>query len=578
MIALGALPEASDRVGRDDVGLDMAVSGLFGLGAREAAVRHETRVKLGETGGVAAILPAATDAPALVRRIHGADPDFKTREGEPAYFVHRRAGYRDIYGFYGLAKGTPVTFRATGRVELWDPWTGSAKPLPVLAQDASVTRLRLPLEATEIQLVVFSPGRAEVEKPAPAKPPRAYEIRSPWTATLKPTLDNRWGDFRWPPTPAAIGAEARKFRYAFAAPGAASPPAADDRFAGWRDQTSSFGPVFLRLGPFLADEADAMMEAGLAAAVELDPARPVRYRSGERRWEPYDLSWRWGVEDDPGHQGYHGLKESVSDDFIRLGKPKPEWTKIAREAEPGGPRHYLWTTAVAPRAMKAVILAGGMMPAAVWIGGRRVADIGAAVELGAGPNPVLLRYDAPGSGWFLLAEPGFAAPQRVPGDLAMSWHGATGILPFDVRPDDPNPAGWYRFTAAAGLKALTLTAIGDVEAWADGRRLEAGAATPAADGARRTRFVLNPPASGEAAVVLRVRHERGRYGGAALPEPISFECGEGALGLGDWAAREGLASYSGGMLYRTSFTWPADEEAGAAIIDLGDVASSAELF
>lgn len=578
VIAVGALPEASDRAGREDAGLDKAVFRLFGLSARDAATLGEPRVRMGETGGVTAFLPAADDVAPLVRKLHGADAEFERRAGESVFFVHRKAGYRDIYGLYGLAKGTPVRFRATGKVELWDPWTGSTKPLPVLAQDESVTRLRLPLERTELQLVVFSPGRAEIETPASPKPPRVYEIRGPWTATLKPTLDNRWGDFRWPPTPAVIGAEARRFRYAFAAPGAFTPPAADDRSAGWRIQTSSFGPLFLRLGPFPADEADAMMEAGLAASVEFDPAHPVRYRSGERRWEPYDMSWRWGAEDDPGHQGYHGLKESVSDEFIRLGRPKPEWTKIAREPEPGGPRHYLWTTVIAPGAMSAKILAGGMMPAAVWIGGRRVVDFGAAVELRAGPNPVLLRYDAPGSGWFLLAEPGFVAPRRAPGDLAMSWYDRPGILPYDAWPGQPAPAGWYRFAAAPGLKAMTVTAIGGVEAWADGRRLEAEAGKPAADGARRLRFVLDPPATGEAAVVLRVRHERGRYGGAALPEPVEFECGEGALGLGDWSEREGLASYSGGVLYRTKLAWPGDEVSGSAEIDLGAVASSAELF
>ncbi len=41
------------------------------------------------------------------------------------------------------------------------------------------------------------------------------------------------------------------------------------------------------------------------------------------------------------------------------------------------------------------------------------------------------------------------------------------------------------------------------------------------------------------------------------------------MGLGDWSEREGLASYSGGVLYRTRFAWPAEEEAGAAAIDLG---------
>jgi len=40
------------------------------------------------------------------------------------------------------------------------------------------------------------------------------QLDGPWEFELKPTMDNRFGDFRWPPTPTVLGAEARRFRYA----------------------------------------------------------------------------------------------------------------------------------------------------------------------------------------------------------------------------------------------------------------------------------------------------------------------------------------------------------------------------
>ena len=45
-------------------------------------------------------------------------------------------------------------------------------------------------------------------------------------------------------------------------------------------------------------------------------------------------------------------------------------------------------------------------------------------------------------------------------------------------------------------------------------------------------------------VLLRIQQERGCYGGAALPEPIKLDCGQGQFALGDWSQNDGLLSYS----------------------------------
>lgn len=57
---------------------------------------------------------------------------------------------------------------------------------------------------------------------------------------------------------------------------------------------------------------------------------------------------------------------------------------------------------------------------------------------------------------------------------------------------------------------------------------------------------------------------------AALAERAS------GLGLGDWA-QQGLADYSGGVLYRTEFVLPEGHEGGALWLDLGEVAVSADV-
>jgi hypothetical protein len=64
----------------------------------------------------------------------------------------------------------------------------------------------------------------------------------------------------------------------------------------------------------------------------------------KHRWQPYAFSWRWGIENDPGHQGWHGLKEEVHDEFIGLGKLRQSGTGTGYEKEEAGSRYYLWTS------------------------------------------------------------------------------------------------------------------------------------------------------------------------------------------------------------------------------------------
>ena len=58
VVALGALPEASDRAGREDAELDAAVREIFGLTAAEAKTGKRSTVRTNENGGVGALISA----------------------------------------------------------------------------------------------------------------------------------------------------------------------------------------------------------------------------------------------------------------------------------------------------------------------------------------------------------------------------------------------------------------------------------------------------------------------------------------------------------------------------------------
>lgn len=528
VVAVGALPQASDRVGRDDAELAAIVRHLFG------------------------------DVPAKAEEV---EPLVNPRDySGPGQVLHRVVGSRDVYFVYGVPKNAECSFRARGKVELWNPWTGESRPLPVISQDDAGTRLHAPLEANEPQLFVFSPGAADREAPAsPEQNLTTIALDGDWEFELNPSLDNRFGDFHWPPTRGLVGPEIRQLEYA---PG-------DATNGPWQKVTCSFGPQFWKLGPV----PDTFDEARLVSLKAVDPLQPVEFGGRQYRWQPYEFSWRWGKEGDPGHQGWHGLKENVTDEFLCLGAAKPEHKETLYGPEPGGTRYFLWTSVHSQNPVTAYPWIGGQKPAAWWLNRERGGEL---VKLKAGSNPLLLRYDAPGRGYFVMDQSRPAAgvtngaelpwPASEPKPLAMTWWSNPSLLPFDVWPETRQTVGFYRFTAPPGLRGVTLQARGKVRAWAEGQEMKAN---------RSGKLTVKQPSSAPVPVVLRIEPERGFYGGAALPEYIRLDCGPGRLAAGDWSKIDGLRSYSGGAWYRKRVTLP---EAKAVTLDLGKVVATAEVF
>ena len=156
-----------------------------------------------------------TEVAALVEKAGPRDFAVLSPEKVAPNFMHRRIGPRDVFMVHNAPQDAECWFRATGKVELWDPWTGETRPLPVLAQTAEGTRLRLPLTEKEAQLIVFSPGQPRSPRTLAAPSSQStIALDGDWEFELQPTLDNRFGDYHWPPTQTLIGAEARQFRYA----------------------------------------------------------------------------------------------------------------------------------------------------------------------------------------------------------------------------------------------------------------------------------------------------------------------------------------------------------------------------
>lgn len=584
VIAVGALPRASERVGAQDARLDRMVRDVFGMTAADItpAFAPTGAHPPGKAPGV--YVRTVAEAVAAIAKAGPHDPLILTPDAPKGTILHRKAGEREIYFLHGVRKGTEIRFLAQGKAELWDPWDGSVRALPVITSDANGTRLRTPLTEHDPQIIVFSPGTPErvAATPATGRRASAIPLNGEWDFTLIPTLDNRWGDYRLPATDERIGAEATTLWYVQRRDTTMSAPSLKEEDGAIRVRPT-FGPQAWVLGPLPSHAAGAAPAFHAEQAAGM-PAS-VMFAGTEYRWAAYEFSWRWGVNGYPGHQGYHGLKGVVHDDLFEFGKIIEEWRGMpgTRLEQDTGSVYYVRSVLVAPADMLAGVNAGGTRPSHIWINGQHVAPGQDVVPLTRGHNQLLLRYEGATRGWFVLEDPARAgghAP-RVP--LASGWYTRKDIVPYDAFAGATPSVGWYRCTAPPGLQSLRFGAIGEVRVYVDGAPVPVTVAPPQAGedvrtGARFWQASLPVARSRSASVVLRIVHESGSYGGAALTGPVRFTCGTGLIRAGDLASDAALGTYAGGMRYACDVDLPQDQvDAGDLVLDLGHLVSSARV-
>ena len=558
VIVVGALPSASDHAGRNDSKLDEM---------NQQAFKPDCRID-NPTQAVDLIRDA------FVQDVRGIDQTVRA--------LHRKVGQHEVYLVMDAQPGKVVEFRTHGAVELWDPWTGKVQPLRVVRQTATGTQVELPLEKYEAQVVVFTPGKKHENPPQTDHQLVAQKtLPEQWTVNFVPTMDNTYGDFRLPVTSEnkLIGVEARRFAWARETEGLAQiamRPDMDDH--SWAQKLHGYGTQFYVLGPIPHNIDVHTLDTKLAKLQEVDPSTPVEINGKSFTWKPYDFSWRYGKEGNLGHQGYHGLKRTVTDDFLCLGKTKGGLNETIYTEEEKGGRYYLWTSATVPETSSVMILASRnppadkshtspiLTPAAVYVNGAIIDDLTKPVTLHAGVNPTLVRYDHAGRGHFVmrLADQPFATKHEP---LAMRWYNDPGVIPFDVYAGK-NTAEWFRFHSAPGTEAIRVQALGKVEAWIDGKPMVAKG-----NGC----FQATEVSPQSTVVALRVTPQIGCSGGTLIPEPITVETGTGVMPLGDWAKMGILNNYSGGVRYSTTVTLSEDEAERTVALDLGKVVATAEV-
>jgi hypothetical protein len=133
---------------------------------------------------------------------------------------------------------------------------------------------------------------------------------------------------------------------------------------------------------------------------------------------------------------------------------------------------------------------------------------------------------------------------------------------------------WLHWTLPPGAKTVRLPLNGPdtnaVQLWVDGAEVAL----------REVRGELEadipPGAAVRREAKLRVETANGHSEGGLLAGPATYTVEAGPIGLGPWA-EYGLASYSGGVRYSSTFAWEGASE-GPIVLDLGRVRGTAEVW
>ncbi|WP_207592645.1 glycosyl hydrolase [Halomontanus rarus] len=618
VLSIGRLPTATVEDGADDERLEELLERIFGDGLErwrsgsESGSRSNTDddpVVAERADGGVAILADEVDGLASVLDRY-ADRD--VHAPEDVYYIHQRVDDQDIYLLLNTrdeARTLEVDLRATGRPERWDVQAGTVEPIHAFARRDGYTTLELEFAPHEFHVIGFDgesgvgasvtgtslgaidgletddgirvSGYAAESGTHEATVDAGSEVRTAesefvdvpapvaledgWTFELEPTLDNRWGDVRYPASEGSIGAEVKEFehRSEHAGPGERT----DGLEEGWHESAADsesgdgWEPTRISYGPYFWSRTG-----------EADPDAVATPPESVDGWEPYEFSTEIGT---PGtHPDDHGFNGVLSDDFL-----------VAEDE----PTHF-WTTVSGTGERVACHYGAGID--ALLIDGERVpleADEPGTfeVDLPAGPTSEQVQVQVvvePEAQTHVVFEPLPATARER--DMSyvprLRWFHeesegegvredeAEPALAFDAFPWLSERVDWFRFEAPVGATgfSLPLPVAGDLRVWIDGEERDAS------DG----RVDLEAPLEEPATVIVR-SEAAGAPGGARWDGPAEFETAPVEVATRDWCDL-GLQEYSGIGVYRRTLEVPdLDLDAGdRLVLDLGDVGVSAAVL
>lgn len=563
VIATGELPYASTLNGRSPE-VDKLVKELFGVTAEELKNGKTPVVQTSCNGGkgiYSTVDEISNEIPKYIV------PDFVG--GGDSKVQHRKVGGRDIYMVMNVAPSTPMFFRATGKVELWDGMSGESREISVQKQDKSGTTIQFDNKYERSYIIVFSEGTpkfADYNADKHNSITKEYPVDGVWEVEQVHTMDNSFGDFRMPVRESIIGAEARTFRSSVidaSTPKTWTKKDFDD--SSWKTDIYGFGTQFME---------------GYASE-ELYEDFVSNVKANSISWKPYAFSWQFGVWENPGNQGYHGLKGRVDDGFFIM--------------EESG--HYAYKTGVySPETGKYKVLSTGMHPTETYINGEICNS--SVVTLKKGWHDLLVMYkdvkkgesafsyevfDERARGAVVLIPESANEPikhDQYSEKLSMKWEDVDGRLKFDPCKGANSEYG-FRFTAAPGLESMEVSVYDtELNVWIDGVQVSKSSIKLMStdnSGLRNYKVTLPQRNISTSVVALKIKPQPGYSDYGIIPYPIKTICGKGEMSACNWGEVGQMLHYSGGMWYRKHVDITKEMLNGEVYINLGEVVATCEV-
>ena len=533
ILFVGELPECSDRKGRRDKLLSKMVE--------EMCAEGENHVQ------------SVEDALREIQK--KIVPDVVPYDWSGDIFLnHRCVRDKDIFMVYGVPKHTYCTFQATGKVSLWNIFDGKRYELLPEEQDERTTTLSLPLDGGEFQILVFDKSLEDADERLSVNEEKTVSVSldGAWKFTLMPSLDNRFGDYELPITEEKIGAKLSGAAYA------ESKGEIPDDAAFSGKERFSYGPYWKVKGPFSKKQ-------------EYEEAFEAAKKEKWNTFEDYSFSMRYGVWNDPGQEGYHGLKCQVSDEFLTIGKKRETNTGSVYEKEEGMGRVYA-TYFFCKESGYYCFGTGSVKPERFALDGIQMDVPQSAVWMEQGYHSVAVGYTECGR-TYVTAVLEHTKPHKM--DLSMQWYEHPGMATFDCRGlKEEETYGFFRFMTPPGTSKILIPCDADeLRVWA-----EETECTVVKENGEWWSVSMKEPERASIKIILQIPLNRGKSHGALIREKISFVCKEGVIHTGDWGEIDGLSDYSGCVAYTKQVTLPNPLPSGRPVLQLGKVVSSVRAF
>lgn len=463
-------------------------------------------------------------------------------------YVHTRVHGDSKLFFVRYAKKDSVCrFEATGKAYLLNPLSTEITLLTGTVERDGFTYIKMPLEAEEDTLILFTeediPCDKELDITLSRKETAVEEISldGEWDFHIIPTLDNTFGDY-YIPAGGIIGAEGRFFDVSVVSSENVIPEKPDFTDAPFCT-SRAIGRIAVKnnkkaLIKYLTDNRELMREPAFVFGGE------------EYKIEKTVLHDRYGFHSSeyfPSlyEQGHHGLKGRVYDDNLIFSEDC-----------------VFFTFVYSPEDTDGVLRTGDISPKFIILNGEEVSE--GKVRLHKGKNLLFAAFS-----YDKNEKPDYRNSsylKRTSLYITKEETEQTGY-PLSVTPfandsyygfsenADENGLFRFKFDSVPALEGLEFSLFGElVSVYNNGEKLSFSENGRGNFGAKKYIAEVGSVSTAVSRVTFVVRSTDGKEYTSLIPEPVRLFSGKGKMTTGDLCSTGALRSFSGKAVYEKDIT------------------------